>query len=47
MEIGEGYKTFFQEFEENCPITKCELKDYGCDKPYTAEYLSIGEESPW
>ena len=48
MEIGEGYKTFFQEYEGSCPIKSCKLMEYGCAKPYEHnDYIKMQEESPW
>jgi hypothetical protein len=46
--LGESYKTFFVNDDIiNCPVTKCEVLQKGCQAPFSTtelNYFSILEE---
>lgn len=47
--IGNGLNSFFENAEpDDCPITTCSLRNFGCIDPYNQEdHLSIGSSSPY
>ena len=45
--ITKGWSDFFLNDQENCPISKCEVKNADCNTDYVDELVNISSSYPF